>query len=557
MSCIGPYKNTLSEIARIDREAAKGAQVQARVQWVEEGETSSAFFFRLGKKQMADRWVSALRGSDGVVYSDMDGIRRVLSSFYSSLFSAEDVDLAARDSLLGNLVSSLSPEQAETCEGPLTVAECHQALLGMARRKAPGSDGLPAEFYIHFWDVLGVDLVEVFNFCFSAGFLTRSQRRGVISLTFKKGDRLDPGNWRPISLLNVDYKIASRAIAGRLLKVIHLVVNCDQSCGVPGRFIGDTVALIRDVVNYATSANVPVAILSLDQEKAFDRVDWGFLRSVLVHMGFGPSFVSWVDLFYSGVQSAVKVNGYLTHFFKLSRGVRQGCPLSPLCVSSPLSVVSQYADDMSLVVTTTDAIKAVFDTYAVFASGSGSRLNQAKSKGLWLGSWCGRVDTPVRLDWTSGTLKILGIFFGSGNVEELNWRPRIVAVKNVLNSWRQRGLSFRGKSLIVNALALARIWYVASLIDLPAWALRELVSLVFSFFWKGKPDLVARKVVSQSICLGGFGVVSIELKACALLVQWIRRLVTKPASWVHFFLLLLLASLRLFAFGCSFPSFFS
>ena len=193
-------------------------------------------------------------------------------------------------------------------------------------------------------------------------------------------------------------------------------------------------ALIRDVVNYATSANVPVAILSLDQEKAFDRVDWGFLRSLLVHMGFGPSFVSWVDLFYSGVQSAVKVNGYLTHFFKLSRGVRQGCPLSPLLyvlyaevlacgfranprirglllpgASSPLSVASQYADDISLVVTTTDAIKAVFDTYAVFASGSGSRLNQAKSRGLWLGSRCGRVDTPVRLDWTSGTLKILSL----------------------------------------------------------------------------------------------------------------------------------------------------
>ena len=82
---------------------------------------------------------------------------------------------------------------------------------------------------------------------------------------------------RLISLLNVDCKIASRAIAGRLLKVIHLVVNCDQSCCVPGRFIGDTVALIRDVVNCATSANVSVAILSLDQEKAFDRVDWVFL----------------------------------------------------------------------------------------------------------------------------------------------------------------------------------------------------------------------------------------------------------------------------------------
>ena len=204
MSCIGLCKNTLSEIVRIDREAAKGAQVLARVQWVEEGETSSAFFFRPGKMQVADRWVSAVRDSDFAVFSHIDGIRRVLSSFCSSLFSAEDVDLAARDSLLGNLDSSLSPQQAETCEGPLTVAECHQALLGMARKKAPGSDGLHAEFYIRFWDVPGADLVEVFNFCFSAGFLTRSRRCGVISLTFKKGHRLDPSNWRPISLLNVE-----------------------------------------------------------------------------------------------------------------------------------------------------------------------------------------------------------------------------------------------------------------------------------------------------------------------------------------------------------------
>ena len=119
-------------------------------------------------------------------------------------------------------------------------------------------------------------------------------------------------------------------------------------------------------------------------------------------------------------------------------------------------------------VTTTDAIKAVFETYAVFVLGSGSRLKQVKSKGLWLGSWCGRVDTPARLYWMFVTLNILGISFGSGNVEEMNWRPRIVAVKNVLNSRRQRALSFRGNALIFNGLAFARIWYVAGLIHLPA-----------------------------------------------------------------------------------------
>ena len=149
-------------------------------------------------------------------------------------------------------------------------------------------------------------------------------------MTFKKGDRLDPCNWRPITPLNVDYKLAARVITGRLLKVIHLVVDKDQTCGVPGRFIGENVALLHDVVEFASSSGTTVAILSLDQEKAFDRVDWGFMRSTLSAMGFGPSFISWVDLFYSRVQSAVNMNGYLSSFFSLSRGVRQGCPLSPL-----------------------------------------------------------------------------------------------------------------------------------------------------------------------------------------------------------------------------------
>ena len=264
-------------------------------------------------------------------------------------------------------------------------------------------------------------------------------------------------------------------------------------------------------------------------------MDWGFLGSTLVKMGFGPSFIGWIDLFYSSVQNAVKVNGYLSPFFGLSRGVQQGCPLSPLLyvlypevlacnirsnsrikgLSIPgcpttLSPICQYADDTSLVVTSDDSIRAVFDTYRVFELGSGSRLNQSKSKDLWLGSWNGRLDPPVPLEWSSSMPKILGIFIGPGASAESNCRPRITAVGNVLNSWRQRNLSYRGRSLINNALALSRIWYVASLVYIPGWVLRELNSLIFKFFWKGKRDLVARTVVSQPYNAGGFSVVSIS-----------------------------------------------
>ena len=132
------------------------------------------------------------------------------------------------------------------------------------------SAGFPAEFYLKFWHVLGQDLVHVLNSCYTAGSLTLSQRRGVISLSFDKEDRLDMLNWRPMTLLNVDYKLAARAIAARLLKDIHLVVAEDQTCGVPGRYIGEDAAFLRDVVSYATMFGSPVVILSLDQEKAFN-----------------------------------------------------------------------------------------------------------------------------------------------------------------------------------------------------------------------------------------------------------------------------------------------
>ena len=145
---------------------------------------------------------------------------------------------------------------------------------------------------------LGADLVLTLNSSFSTGSLSLSQRRGLITLSFKKGDCLDLKNWRPIMLLNVDYKITSRALAGRLRQVIHAVVVPDHSCGVPGRYIGENVSFLRDVVHFASSSDVPVAILSLDQEKAFDRVDWSFLRRTLCHMGFGPDFVQWVDVLY-------------------------------------------------------------------------------------------------------------------------------------------------------------------------------------------------------------------------------------------------------------------
>ncbi len=154
--------------------------------------------------------------------------------------------------------------------------KCQAALLSMSHGKTPGSDGFPMEFFVSFWDILGLDLVRILNVAFESGQLSTSQRRGLIIVLYKKRDHLKTKNFRPISPLNVDYKIATRAISGQLLSVIGTVVGHDQTCGTPGHTISEDLTLIRDLIEYVDHADMLLALLSLDQEKAFDCVDWGF-----------------------------------------------------------------------------------------------------------------------------------------------------------------------------------------------------------------------------------------------------------------------------------------
>ena len=170
----------------------------------------------------------------------------------------------------------------------------------------------------------------------------------------------------------------------------------------------------------------------------------------------------------------------------------------------------------------------------LYERGSGAKLNLSKCEGLWLGAWNGRSDSPVPITWSPVKIKVLGVFLGPGNLEEANWQPRIEAVEHVLNSQRQRSLSFKGKALVFNALGLALIWYVASLIHVPEWIVFEINKLIFQFFWSGKHDLVPRKVVIQPKGNGGFGMVDVRFKISALHVQWVRWYVTSPSSWSFF-----------------------
>ena len=208
--------------------------------------------------------------------------------------------------------------------------KCQKVLETFQNDKSPGEDGFTVEFYKFFFDMLGNDLIASFNEAHAINELTVSQRRGVITLIPKEeGSLLELKNWRPITLLNVDLKIATKAIAKRLESVLTKLIHPDQTGFVKGRYIGENIRLISDVMEYTKVQNIPGILLSLDFHKAFDSIEWPFIMKMLDYFNFGTGVKKWVSTFYTNLESAVLNNSFATNWFKPSKGVRQGCSLSP------------------------------------------------------------------------------------------------------------------------------------------------------------------------------------------------------------------------------------
>ena len=145
---------------------------------------------------------------------------------------------------------------------------CTKLLLRW-KMMSPGIDGLTMNFYKHFWPLLGNKLTLVYNYAFRSGQVSVSQRRGVISLLFKKGDRTLLKNWRPITLLTTDYKILTKALANRLQQVISLIVHTDQTASIKGRM-----RLLHDAITCANDNNIPLAPISVDQPLIASHMKW-------------------------------------------------------------------------------------------------------------------------------------------------------------------------------------------------------------------------------------------------------------------------------------------
>ncbi|CAM2113290.1 unnamed protein product [Caretta caretta] len=315
------------ELRALKDHRARGAFVRSRIRLLREMDRGSCFFYALEKTRRAKKHVTCLLAEDGTPLTDPEEMCGRARDFYTSLSSPDPTD-PGTCGVLWEEFPTVSVGDRDRLELPLTLAEFSEALRRMPTNKSPGMDGLTVEFYRAFWDILGPDLVTVWAESLHSGVLPLSCRRAVLVLLPKKGDFRDLLNWRPVSLLSTDYKIVAKAISLRLGSVMADMIHPDQTYTVPGRSIFDNLFLVRDLLELGRRDGLSFALLSLDQEKAFDRVDHGYLLSTLQAFGFGPQFVSFLRVLYTSAEYLVRLNWTLTEPVSFGRGVRQGCPLS-------------------------------------------------------------------------------------------------------------------------------------------------------------------------------------------------------------------------------------
>ena len=559
-----------SDLDKEIEQITRGNIIRSRARWCEEGERSSNYFLNLEKRNYNNKTITKLKTINGKILTDRKAILEEQQSFYSKLYSSRDIDEAIEndDTFFNQNSPKLTPTQSEDCEGLLSEVELLSALKNTKNNKAPGPDGFPCEFYKMFWGDLKEYFVNAVNHAFAVGELSITQKQGAISLLPKKGrDPLLLKNWRPLSLLNQDYKLIAKSIAARMKKHLSDIIHSDQTGFINGRFIGENIVRIFDIMDHVEEQKIPAVIMSIDYEKAFDCIEWKYIDKVLDFFGFGHEFRKWVTILYTDIESCVVNNGWTTRFFKLSRGVRQGCPLSPylfvlgaellsLAVRSNNEIrgitinginhkITQYADDTALtLLAEPTTLKKTFNLLIKFSDISGLRINIEKTKIMRIGTL--RESNLVLLpeynvEWTSDSLNMLGVVIANdrSKLSELNYEPKLKKIENTIAVWRQRNLTIYGKTIIIKTFLISQIVYLMSVLPSPSRDfITRLERILFQFLWNNKVERIRRTTLFLPLNEGGIKMPHLPSFNYSIKLSWLKRLLQteNTQAWKSLFL---------------------
>ena len=559
-----------TQIDNFQKTKIQGTLLRSKIPNFEENDPQISFLSSLEKRKGEDNTIYNLLDTDtNCIASTTKEIKNIVYKFYKKLYTKEEEDTDLQTTFLEKLDTNVEDRDREISDRILTETNLHDALKNMNSDRSPGPDGLSKEWYECFWTNIKTPYINAVRAIEGSKELTEMQKRGAIKISHKKGERNLINNYRPITLLNVDLKIVTKALADRMKLILPKIINQNQTC-VPGRHIENSIHTIQGLIDHANEKCKNLAMIFIDQEKAFDRISHAFIFKTLEKFGFGQYFIDWVKTICTNTKSFVKVNGFETFEFTTERGVRQGCPLSPLLYVLTAEVLSnyirknkkikgyrykmrnlsplehkltQYADDTTAALTDNASIHELFDTLSKYEKATNAKVNTDKTEALWVGNWKNRQDQPLNLKWTNKNVKVLGIYVGNkvganGTklLSELNFADQLEKIKNKMIFWRNSS-TLVTKVKVLNVFILSRLWYRTNVCDITQNHLDALNRLIRNFIWGARRGgRVRQGVLQMSLEQGGLQLVDISCKIKAQRTKRIMYLFTLDNDNIERFL---------------------
>eukprot|EP00253_Pinus_taeda_P008243 PITA_08243 len=448
--------------------------------------------------------------------------------------------------------------------------ELESTIKWFKKDRSPGPDGWTIEFYSAFLDLLGNDLLNIIEQSRRSGRISSAIKSTFIALIPKANHPSSHNDFRPISLCNCLYKIIAKIIANHLKPILSRHISPEQFAFLHHRQIHEAIATAQELLHTLHTKKQKGLILKVDLSKAFDRANWLYIRLLLNHLGFPYSYTKWIMGCISDVPYSILLNGEATSFFTSERGLRQGCPLSPLLFLLIMEGLSQliisardrnqlnginiseylylthllFVDDILIFLNgCTGDTTTLQNIFALFQQATGMQINENKSTITVVG--CSQHEYTFaiqRFPFISLTLsegiKYLGYRLKPVGDQIADWSWLIAKVEKRLQVWYHRYLSRAGRLMLIKAVIEATPVYWMTLAWIPRGILSRLQSICAKFLWNGHHtgkhfSWVNWATIAKPKQWGGWGIKNLDFFAKALAAKLGWRLLTTESLWTQ------------------------
>ena len=537
--------NTKADLEDHLMNRAKGLLFRSKVRWYEEGEKSTKYFFSLEKAKYNAKTCFKLIDQNNQEIVEQDKILQEQKRYYEELYSIDqDVKFT-----LENHDNILVPKEIqEEQEKQITLEELQSAIKGMNNNKTPGQDGIPVDFYKVFWTILKLPFYRMLEQVFEQEQLHDTARRGILNLIPKaEKDTRFIKNLRPITLLNVDYKIIEKCIANKMMPALKEIINKDQRGFMKDRRISVNIRKMLDIMHETEKEDMEAVVMSLDFVKCFDKCSFSILHGSLRYFGFGTIIRKWTEILYQDFTVKIQNNGHFSESINIKKGVHQGgcCSsvyflviaeilaislrknkdIEGISIADIENILNQFADDMDVFsINSESSIRAIHRELNQFYHQSGFQVSYEKTTLYRIGS-LRHSDASLynikEYNWSNRDITVLGVTIAHEDIVRKNYDPLKQKAKMTLKAWYNRGLSLLGKVQVINTLVASLFVYkMLVLPTIPTQVIREFEDIIREFLWNGKKAKIALSTLQNPKELGGVSLVNLRNKDTALKATW-------------------------------------